>query len=191
VQAVTNGIRQRVQISDVEFKEVKLHLADGTEIPARVVLKDPDLDLAFIAPLPDAAKRAYVYADLAHPATAEVLGDYYVVARAAKILQRTPLVREVTIDGIAEKPRRLFVVNPVQLGCPVFDPQGRVLGVALNHISNGRPSGAVVMPAADLAQGARQAAEAAAKPAENAADADDAAPQPAPAGAAAGQQAPP
>ncbi|HVW20187.1 MAG TPA: hypothetical protein VHC86_03150 [Opitutaceae bacterium] len=194
VQARTNGVAQRVQVNDVEFKEAKLRLADGTEIPARVVLKDPDQDLAFIAPLPDAAagKRTFVHADLDHPAAAEVLGDYYLVARAAKVLQRAPVVREITIEGIAEKPRRLFLVNQVLLGCPLFDPQGRLLGVALAHIANGRPNGAIVMPAAELAQGAALAAAAAAKPAEGAGEADDsAAPSPPPPAGGAGEQAPP
>ncbi|HEX3730751.1 MAG TPA: serine protease [Opitutaceae bacterium] len=195
VQAAANGVPQRVQVNDVEFKEVKLRLADGTEIPARVVLKDPDQDLAFIAPLPDAAaaKRIFPCADLSNPAAAEVLGGYYVIARAAKVLQRAPVVREITIEGIAEKPRRLFLVNQVLLGCPLFDPQGRLLGVALAHIANGRPNGAIVMPAQAIEQGAKLAAEAAAKPAAGAADADDSAAAPAapPSAGASGQQAPP
>ena len=38
------------EIVSSEFKEVKLRLANGKEVPARFVLKDADLDLAFMAP---------------------------------------------------------------------------------------------------------------------------------------------
>ena len=36
---------------DCQVQEVKYRLTDGTEVPARIVLKDEDLDLAFLAPL--------------------------------------------------------------------------------------------------------------------------------------------
>ena len=36
---------------DCPVQEVKYRLTDGTEVPARIVLKDEDLDLAFLAPL--------------------------------------------------------------------------------------------------------------------------------------------
>ena len=36
---------------DCQVQEVKYRLTDGTEVPARIVLKDEELDLAFLAPL--------------------------------------------------------------------------------------------------------------------------------------------
>src|SRR5271170_4145815 len=36
---------QKIEIGDTEFKDVKLRLANNTEIPAVIVLKDPDLNL--------------------------------------------------------------------------------------------------------------------------------------------------
>lgn len=155
-----------LSIGEAEYKEAKIRLADGTEIAARVVLKDPDLDLAFLAPNPGAAPAGWpnVYAHLDSAAAPELLSDYYVVSREPKALQRAPLVRLVTIEAIADRPRQLFVINGATVGCPVLDPRGAVLGICLNHVANGRPGGVLVLPAADVAQGAKLAAAAALKP---------------------------
>ncbi len=154
----------RMEISETDYKEVKLRLADGTELPARVVLKDADLDLAFIAP---EAGEAHVFSPvkLEEAAEGEVLGSYFVVARAPKVLRRVPIIRPSLVVGIVEKPRRMFLLNDQQIGCPVFDQQGRVLGVSVQNLSGGRSSGLIVLPAADVAEIARQAAAEAAKPA--------------------------
>jgi len=168
-----NATGQRLEISETEYKEVKLRLADGTEVPAKVVLKDADLDLAFI--MPDepagAAKRTFAAVNLDDAAEGVLLGNYFVVSRASKTLQRVPVVRMVSVEGIAEKPRKLFLVGGTSIGSPVFDPQGHILGICLTHISNGRAFAPIVLPAADIAEIAKQAAVAAkqseaAKPAE-------------------------
>ena len=156
----------RMEVSESDFKEVKLRLADGSEVPARVVLKDGDLDLAFIAPEPDpsADKHEFMPVKLAEPADGTVLSTYFIIARVSKALQRVPVVRPTLIVGIVEKPRRLYLMTDQQLGCPVFDLQGRVLGISVHHLSSGRSNGIVVLPAADVAEIAQQAAAEAAKP---------------------------
>ncbi len=156
----TRAPGQHVEIGDTEYKEVKLRRADGTEVPARVVLKDVDLDLAFIAPTEDPAggRKPFAYVDLDQTATATVLGDYFVVTRAPKALQRVPLVQSATLEGVDAKPRLFYIVGGIALGCPVFDSQGRTLGLGLTYFVNGRATGPIVMPAADVAEEARQAA---------------------------------
>ena len=161
---------QRVELVGSDFKEVKLRLADGSEVPARFVLKDADLDLAFMAPdlsAADAPKREFAYVKLEDAAAGEVLGDYFSVARASKSMQRVPTVRASQVYGIVEKPRRVLLVTDQTsqtLGTPTFDAQGRVLGISLFHFANGRRSGPVVVPAADIAEMAKQAATAQAAP---------------------------
>src|SRR5208337_285084 len=51
-QQTTRKLRYGSQTIEVEcqVEEVKYRLNDGTELPARLVLKDEDLDLAFLAP---------------------------------------------------------------------------------------------------------------------------------------------
>lgn len=156
----------RLELLGADFKEVKLRLADGTEIPAKFVLKDADLDLAFMAPdtsATDAAKREFAHVNLDDAAEGVVLNNYFMVSRAPKVLQRVPVVREGEIVGIVEKPRRIFLLSEQALGSPMFDPQGHILGITLQHFANGRRTGLVVLPAADIAEMAKQAL--AAKPA--------------------------
>jgi S1-C subfamily serine protease len=153
------------EIVGSEFKEVKLRLADGKEVPARFVLKDADLDLAFMAPESSAeyADRPFPHVKLEEFADGAVLGEYFSVGRAAKIQQRVPMVRVVEINGVVEKPRRLYLMSDQTLqwmGTPVFSPQGRVLGITLQHFANGQRSGLVVVPAEDIAEMAKQAAAA-------------------------------
>lgn len=145
---------------ETEFKEVKLRLADNSEVPARVVLKDADLDLAFIAPESETAAggRQFPYVKLEEAAEATVLGTYFEVTRVPKTLQRVPIVQMSTVVGIIEKPRRFILVSEQTVGCPVFDEQGRVLGLSLVYSSGGRQVSPVVLPAADVADMAKQAA---------------------------------
>ena len=157
-----------VELVGVDFKEVKLRLADGKEVPARFVLKDADLDLAFMAPETAESGREYPHVKLDETAEGAVLNRYFFVLRAAKTLQRVPLVRATTIVGIVEKPRRLFILAEQGLAIPVFDPTGRVLGITLQHFANGQSGGIVVLPAADIAEMAKQAVAAQATPAKSA-----------------------
>lgn len=152
----------RVELVGVEFKEVKLRLADGKEVPAKFMLKDADLDLAFMAPETAEPGQSYAHVKLDEAAEGVVLADYLFVARAPKSLQRIPLVRRSEIMGIVEKPRRFYLVTDQSVGTPLFDPQGRVLGISLQPFASGRAS-VIVMPAADIAEMARQAAAAQAK----------------------------
>lgn len=149
------------ELVGVEFKEVKLRLADGKEVPARFVLKDGDLDLAFMAPEEGAgaAKPEFAsYVKLEDSTEGTLLSGYYYVARAPKVLQRVPLVRVSEIMGIVEKPRRFYLMTDQALGTPMFDQQGRVLGISLQNFASGRRTGFVVLPSADIAEIAQQAA---------------------------------
>jgi hypothetical protein len=150
------------EIVGSEFKEVKLRLADGKEVPARFVLKDADLDLAFMAPeaTPENAAREFPYVKLEERVEGAVLGNYFYVGRAAKIQQRVPLVRATEIIGVVEKPRRFYLMTdqfPQWVGSPVLNPEGRVLGITLQHFANGQRSGLIVLPADDIAEMAKQA----------------------------------
>jgi hypothetical protein len=163
---------QKVEIGETEFKDVKLRLANGTEVPSVIVLKDPDLNLIFIAPLPSGSNppRTFQRVPLENEATAKLLGDYFFVTRALKNLQRVPIVHPTTVTGIVEKPRRMFLVSDQAVGVPVFDPAGLVLGISTQYLDNGRPVALVVLTAADVADLAKQAA--AVKPEEKVEKAD-------------------
>jgi hypothetical protein len=150
------------ELVGTDFKEVKFRLADGREVPARFVLKDADLDLAFIAPEAKDAKD-YPFVSLEEAAEGALLDRFFYVARAPKNLQRVPLIRATSVAGVLERPRRFYLMTEFSPGSPVFDPAGKLLGITLQNFANGRRSGYVVLPAADIAEMARQAVAAAAK----------------------------
>lgn len=160
------------ELLGVDFKQVKLRLTDGTEIPARFVLKDGDLDLAFMAPedaTADAGERTFVHVDLLNQTEGAVLDRFFMIGRASKALQRVPIVQSSDIIGLLERPRRFYLMTHQSVGTPIFDPAGRVLGVSVQHFANGRRSGLVVLPAADISEIAHQVVFT--KPAEPAAEA--------------------
>ena len=162
MRAAAGGTRG-AELVGSDFKEVKLRLADGREVPAKFVLKDADLDLAFMAPETAEPGREYPYVRLEDGQEAALLGRFYYVGRASKSLQRVPLVRASEVMGVVEKPRRFYLMSENMPGTPMFDPEGRVLGISLQFFANGRPSGTVVRPAGDIADIARQAAAAMAR----------------------------
>jgi len=141
-----------LKIGEPEYKEVKLRLADNTEIPAKLVLMDEDLDLAFVAPEPAVPERTFAHVDLEHPANAELLGTYYDLARAGKHLQRTPAIRVVNSIGLVDKPRQLVLLSEYSAGCPVFDAKGKLLGISVRHVAEGRDTGMILLPAASIAE---------------------------------------
>ena len=141
-----------VKIGKPEYKEVKLRLADNTEIPAELVLQDEDLDLVFVRPVPAVPDRKFACVDLAAPATAELLGTYFDLSRASKQLQRTPAIRCVEAIGVVEKPRKLVLLSAYSPGCPVFDAQGHLLGISVRHIAEGRETGQILLPSSSVAE---------------------------------------
>lgn len=145
------------EIVGSDFKEVKLRLADGRELPARFVLKDADLDLAFMAPETPDASREFAHVKLEEAVEGALLDDFYFLARAPKTLQRVPLLRKIQVIGVVERPRRFYLMSEQAPGSPVFSADGRVLGITLQHFANGTRAGFVVLPSVDIAEMAKQA----------------------------------
>lgn len=147
----------RIEVTSVEFKLVKLRFPDGTEVEARVVLKDPDLDVAFIKPITPLSKPV-AYVDLARDAWPQLLSTGYIVGRSTRIAHGAPVVRRVDIISVAEKPRRIIIPEMGVQSCPMFDATGRVYGLCVRQYARGRPVGDLVLPAKELAEIAAQAA---------------------------------
>ena len=158
-----------------EPTEVKIRLADGREIPAKIVLRDEDLDLAFIRPTAKLDKPL-VAIDLADAATPALLDQVVVLSRLGRVGGWTPSASLQNIGAIIEKPRTFYVAegaNQSNMGIPAFTASGKVVGVlTLRMIPGGRPSMfagmsgteglgmlPVILPAADVLDIARQAME--------------------------------
>lgn len=144
-------------------KEVKILMPDGSEVAAKVSFKDPDLDLAFIRPeKPDAVKLTPV--NTADNSPIGLMDDVIVLGRLGKDLNREPLVFTSEVISVITKPRTFAKIGGQSLGMPVFNKDGKFLGIGVNRFSAkgdseaqaGMPS-SVVLPAVDLLESAAQA----------------------------------
>ncbi|MBX9788366.1 MAG: serine protease [Pirellulales bacterium] len=166
---------QGINLRDIksELSQVKIRLADGTEVPSKVVLEDSDLGLAFLRPEPPAEgtePRKFASISLETGGAAEVLDQVIELRRLGKTLDSEPSVSLERVTAVVKKPRELFCTSTHGEGTPVFTADGKLLGIGIMN-SEGST---VVVPTVDIVPIADQAKESA--PTE-AAPAADAAPQ--------------
>jgi serine protease Do len=158
-----------------EPSDVKLRLSDGKELPARIVLRDEDLDLAFLRPTikPDKPLVAIDLADEGRPA---ILDTVVVLSRLGRVGGWTPAASLQTIGAIIERPRTFYVIETGSangVGTPAFTTGGKVVGLlTMRSVQSGRPGMfsmvggtegvgllPVILPAADVRDIAQQAPE--------------------------------
>jgi S1-C subfamily serine protease len=158
-----------------EPTDVKIRLSDARELGARIVLRDEDLDLAFLRPIapPEGPLVAIDLADEGRPA---ILDPVVVLSRLGRVGGWAPSAALQTIGALIEKPRTFYVIETGAtggMGTPAFTTSGKVVGVlTLRSVQAGRAgmfsmmSGTegmgllpVILPAADVREIARQAPE--------------------------------
>jgi len=163
---------------DSEVSDVKIVLADGTEIAADIVLRDKDLDLAYLRPS-DKPAKPLSFVDLARDAKPQVLDEVVVVNRLTKTANRVPAISIGRIEALVDKPRTFYVLGEAtwgySLGAPVFSLDGKLIGILflrsakaqVDQISGFMFSSLnqwgmmpIVLPASDIVDGAKQALEA-------------------------------
>ena len=102
------------QTLELEFQvqEVKYRLADGTEVPARVVLKDEDLDLAFVAPqkpLDEATRAKIAVLPLDDAATqVEALDNTILINRTTDDFNYIPTLDLGSVSAVVSNPRTCY-----------------------------------------------------------------------------------
>ena len=158
-----------------EPSDVKLRLSDGKELPARIVLRDEDLDLAFLRPTVK-PEKPLVAINLADEGKPVLLDPVVVLTRLGRVGGWAPAASLQTIGAIIEKPRTFYVIETGStggMGTPAFTASGKVVGLlTMRSIQSGR-SGMfsmmggseglgllpVILPAADVRDIAQQAPE--------------------------------
>lgn len=153
-----------------EIKEIKVIAADGSEIPADLVLKDEDLGLAFIKVRMDSEEAKgikFSAIDLADSRKGELLEDCFSLGRMDESLNREPSVNTSEITAVATRPRTFYQAGVSATGTPVFLADGKLLGVSVVRNPKGGATGdgmlrlfSVVLPSADVAKIAAQAKDA-------------------------------
>lgn len=144
------------------LKEVRVIMPDGTEVPAEVVMRDADLDLAFIR-IKSGAREAkgveFKSIDLKDAASVNVADDVVTIGRMDEVLNRAPSVARGQIAAMTKKPREFLRATSANLGCPTFAMDGRLVGIGVNRSVRGKNSYTVLIPAADVQEIAEQARE--------------------------------
>jgi len=145
---------------------LKMILTDGTEIPAEVVLRDNDLDLAYLRPIA-APEAPMSYVDVKSGAKPEILDQVAVMVKLGEVSRRAHSVFIDRVEGVVEKPRPYYIVGEHRaqsiVSSPVFSLDGKLVGVgAIRAIKseNGPQMGEslliIVVPTDDIAAGMEQ-----------------------------------
>src|SRR5262249_52010901 len=164
-----------------EPSEVRMRLANGQEVPVRVVLRDEDLNLAFLKPIDALRERvAFVDGAGARPTPLDLL---VIVTRLGESFGGQSVATFGYVQAVIDKPRIVYLLSGAMgpaFGTPVFDIGGRFVGIAvmrpapptsgrvgiMSSLSMLWSAGAsdamgilpVVRPAEDIREAARQAA---------------------------------
>ena len=117
---------------ETEVNDVKLLLPDGSETPAEIVLRDRDLDLAFLRPKTKPATPLTAL-DLTKSAKVDVLDEVISINRLGKVAGRVHCASVERIAAVVQKPRLFYVPGTDKtatgLGCPAFTFDGKVVGL--------------------------------------------------------------
>lgn len=164
------GARARDMQYETEVTDCRILRADGSEVPARIVLRDRDQDLAFIRPTEPPA-TPFVAANLADAAQPQVLDEIVILSRMGKVANRAYGAAIDRIQAVVERPRTFYIpvgADPSGgLGCPVYSLNGQLVGVTLLRTiqldsgglmgGQGDNSLVIVLPASDIQEAAAQA----------------------------------
>jgi len=155
-----------------EPTDVKIRLADGRELPARIVLRDEDLDLVFLRPT-KAPDKPLIAIDLSASAKPKMLEQVMVLTRLGRVGGWASGASLHDVSAIIEKPRTFYVLGGGDsgVGTPAFSTSGKIIGLlTLRQVDAGRASMSsmfgssdsfgmlgVILPAEDVLEIAKQA----------------------------------
>lgn len=165
--SLAQQVREEMEDFVVKVTGLDMILADGREVPAEVVLRDKDLDIAFIRPI-EKPSDEMVFVDMAANGKPELLDELVVVTQLGKVARRTHSVFLDRIEAIIEKPRTLYVPGDARgrmiLSSPAFMLDGEFVGVGVMRAIRSKGMGGgigdnvmiIVVPAADIIEASEQ-----------------------------------
>lgn len=159
------GSDQRGEVSS-KVISVKILRSDSQELPAAVLLRDKDLDLAFLKPT-QAPESPMPYINLDDSAVPELLDNVAVVTQLGEVARRAHCALVDRIEAIVERPRSYYIMGSHRsrdvLSSPVFTLDGRFVGFgAMRSIKTARSRDfgdnvlVVIVPPADLREAVAQ-----------------------------------
>ena len=163
-----------------ELTDVKILSPDGTEVPVEVVLRDKDLDLAFLRPTkkPDAPMS---FIDMTNAGEIQALDQVITLNRLGKVAQRVYSASVERVNAVVTKPKKFYIpgseMTTTRSGSPAFALDGKFVGLFVTRTAKGRSGGSasfsaadnfagIILPADDIRKAAQQAPASAEKPKE-------------------------
>ena len=146
---------------NVNYSEVNILMQDGSEVPAKLLLKDSDLDLAFLLPLKDDNKNYENIVFQPVPSSGknpkpQPLDEVASLGKLSRNLYRQSTLMRGWVNAVIEKPREYYVIDRLSPGTPVFDASGNWLGIGVYKMVSGKPTQVVTLPAEDVLEIAEQ-----------------------------------
>lgn len=165
--SIPDGMKVTSAVSDM-----KVILGNGKEIPAKVVLRDKDLDLAFVRTTAK-PETPLVCFDLSKSGKAAIFDNIILVSRLGSASGRSVMGVCDRVQAVVEKPRTFYVPGPASssasMGAPVFSMDGSLVGFLLVRAlpkgvpdmaggpMSGRMGMSVVLPADEVLEVSKQA----------------------------------
>lgn len=113
---------------------VKIITSSGKQIPAKLVLRDKDLDLAFIRPT-EKLDVPMTFIDLKDASKPDILDQVIIITRLGTVANRTISACIERVQAIIEKPRKCYTVSMSSMGseygAPVLSMDGKTIGIVL------------------------------------------------------------
>ncbi len=133
-----------------EFSFLEIVLGDGVAVPADIVYRDQELDLAFLRPdAKIAAQRgaAFRAVNVQQAASLDVMDDVISVSRQDAGMDRTASVAIGNISSVVRGSRTFYQTSVGVPGVPVFGSDGTLLGVSVYRMVDGAPKSLVTLSA--------------------------------------------
>ena len=119
----------------LDLKGIKIILADETELDAKVVLRDKDLDMAFILPK-QAVTKPMAAVNMNEQSNPKVMDEIVILSRLSKVANYSPSIMSARISAVVDKPRKFYIPQLEggdigDIGTPAFTLDGKLAGVSL------------------------------------------------------------
>lgn len=158
------GMGEEVQF-DANITDAKYLMDGGGELPAELVLRDNDLDLAYFR-VRAKPEQPLPFVDLNQSVKAQILDRVLAINRLGKVANRVHSASFEWIEAVVDKPRTFYIPgnDPTNTssGSPAFSLDGKLVGIfvvralkSAGHDSQNNMLG-ILLPASEIAEGAGQ-----------------------------------
>lgn len=161
IVASRTGIARR---GDIE--SIKILMADGTEVSAKMILEDLDLDLAFLlADRGEIDEQGLEFTSAPFEEESggelEAVEKVLILTRESPAFFRQPKLIATHVDSVIEKPRRYYRTPEKVAGSLAFNVEGRLIGIYARRVNGEETRHRMILPSSHVVEAAKRARAAA------------------------------